>query len=193
MAITLGVGLENFHGYLSEKGVVNWESFAQDICKRFDSNGLKDVVEEFNKLAQHGIVEDYQEQFEDLRSRLLNTNSQFAPEYFLSSFLSGLKEEISTTVKMMRPSSLTQAFELAKLQEQNLKAVMRTSKMWFKSQGSTLANSGPRATVRQHHPGERTLPGTMPAKELLIDLHRIGNSLSKGERRGCVLSAAAST
>nr|CAD1827417.1 unnamed protein product [Ananas comosus var. bracteatus] len=101
-----------FHGYLAEKGVVNWEMFAQDICKRFDSSGLKDVVEEFNKLTQHGTVEEYQEQIEDLRSQLLDTNSHFAQEYFLSSFLSGLKEEIRTAVKMMHPSSLTKPSSL---------------------------------------------------------------------------------
>lgn len=129
-----------FHGYLAEKGVVNWEMFAQDICKRFDSSG--DVVEEFNKLTQHGTVEEYQEQIEDLRSQLLDTNSHFAQEYFLSSFLSGLKEEIRTAVKMMHPSSLTQAFELARLQEQNIATVMKKSRVWFKSQGSTLLGSG---------------------------------------------------
>lgn len=31
---------------------------------------MKDVVEEFNKLRQEGIVEDYQSIFEDLRVRM---------------------------------------------------------------------------------------------------------------------------
>nr|CAD1817770.1 unnamed protein product [Ananas comosus var. bracteatus] len=92
-----------FHGLVAEKGVVSWETFALDVCKRFDSNGLTDVVEEFNKLTQQGIVEEYQEQFEDLRSRLLHTSSQFAREYFLSSFLSGLKEEIKSASQSGEP------------------------------------------------------------------------------------------
>nr|CAD1818222.1 unnamed protein product [Ananas comosus var. bracteatus] len=114
-----------FHGYLAEKGEVSWETFAHDLCKRFDSNGLRDIVEEFNKLAQHGTVEEYQEQFEELRSGLLATKSQFAPEFFLSSFLSGLKEEIRASVKMFKPSTLEQAYEQARLQEQSISAMMK--------------------------------------------------------------------
>nr|CAD1818748.1 unnamed protein product [Ananas comosus var. bracteatus] len=124
-----------FHGYIAEKGVVNWEVFAQDVCRRFDSNGLQDVVEEFNKLTQQGTVEEYQERFEYLRSRLLQTASHFAPDYFLSSFLSGLKDELKSAVKMMYPKSLIQAFELARWQEQNIAAMMRRNKVWFKTQG----------------------------------------------------------
>ncbi|XP_020104448.1 uncharacterized protein LOC109721311 [Ananas comosus] len=131
-----------FHGYIAEKGVVSWEIFAQDVCKRFDSNGLRDVVEEFNKLTQQGTVEDYQEQFEYLRSRLLQTSSQFSPDYFLSSFLSGLKEELKSAVKMMYPKSLNQAFELARLQEQNIAAMMRKNKVWLRTQGvATLSDN----------------------------------------------------
>ncbi len=48
-----------FHRYLAEKGVARWEQFAHDVRKRFESNGLKDVVEEFNKLMQQGMVEEY--------------------------------------------------------------------------------------------------------------------------------------
>nr|CAD1820206.1 unnamed protein product [Ananas comosus var. bracteatus] len=131
-----------FHGYVTEREVMSWEIFAQDVCKRFDSDGLRDVVEEFNKLTQQGTVEDYQEQFEYLRSRLLQTASQFAPEYFLSSFLSGLKEELRSAVKMMYPRSLTQAFEIARLQEQNMAAMLKKSRMWVKNPvGATLSDN----------------------------------------------------
>ncbi len=78
---------------------------------------------------QQGTVEEYQGQFEELRSRLLSTDSQFAPGYFLSTFLSGLKEEVRVAVKMMQPSSLTQAFELARLQEQGLATVMKKNRL----------------------------------------------------------------
>ncbi len=80
-----------FQGYMAERESVSWSEFTEEACKRFDNKGLNDVVEEFNKLTQHGSVEEYQEQFEDLWARLLTTKSNFTQDYFLSSFLSGLK------------------------------------------------------------------------------------------------------
>ncbi|XP_020097231.1 uncharacterized protein LOC109716293 [Ananas comosus] len=126
-----------FQGYLAEKEVISWAELAEEVCRRFDVRGLVDVVEEFNKLVQTGTVEEYQEQFEDLRARLLTTKSQFSPEYFLSSFLSGLKDEIKSAVKMLQPRTLAQAFEQAKLQEQTMAAMIRKSKQILRMQGVT--------------------------------------------------------
>nr|CAD1832016.1 unnamed protein product [Ananas comosus var. bracteatus] len=130
-----------FQGYLAEKGLVNWVVFSEEICRRFDTKGLVDVVEEFNKLVQTGTVDEYQEQFEDLRARLLITDSQFSLDYFLSSFLSGLKDEIKSAVKMLYPRTLTQAFEQAKLQEQTIAAMMKKSKQMLRVQGITNSPS----------------------------------------------------
>nr|CAD1837469.1 unnamed protein product [Ananas comosus var. bracteatus] len=114
-----------FQGYMAKKGAINWTLFSEEVYRRFDGKGMCDVVEEFNKLTQHGTVDEYQEQFEELRARLLTSKSHFAPEFFLSSFLSGLKDEIRSAVKMLQPRTLAQAFELAKLQEQTMSAMMR--------------------------------------------------------------------
>ncbi len=83
-----------FQKYMAEHGTINWATFAEGVCKRFDYKRLSDVVEEFNKLTQHKTVDEYHEQFKELRVRLLTTKSHFTSEYFLSSFLSGLRDEI---------------------------------------------------------------------------------------------------
>nr|CAD1824585.1 unnamed protein product [Ananas comosus var. bracteatus] len=88
-----------------------------------------------------GTVEEYQEQFEELRARILTTDSQFSGSYFLSSFLSGLKEEIKSAVKMLYPRTLVQAFEQAKLQEQTIAAMMKRNKQMFKLAGITNSSS----------------------------------------------------
>ncbi len=131
---------------------------------------------------QQGTVEEYQEQFEDLRSKLLSTESQFASDYFLSSFLSGLKEEVRTTVKMMKPNSLMQAFELAKLQEQNLAAVTRRNKQWFRTQGGATqplnskggisAMPGRAADATRSNP-HRTAAERPPLNRQLIEQTRV--------------------
>lgn len=60
------------------------------------------VVEEFNKLQQEGGVLAYQAHFEELRSIMVTLNSHLSEAYFVSSFLSGLNEELQPIVKMLR-------------------------------------------------------------------------------------------
>jgi len=64
---------------------------------------MTDVVEEFNKLRQGGSVQAYQQRFEELKALMLISNPTFSKEYFVSSFISGLNEEIRPTVKMFQP------------------------------------------------------------------------------------------
>lgn len=44
--------------------------------------------------------------------------SKLRENYFLSSSIEGQKDEISLTVRMLKPTSLAQAMEVARLQEQ---------------------------------------------------------------------------
>lgn len=45
-------------------------------------------------------------------------NPRLSEDYFISSFMSGLKEELKPTVRMMKPQTLMEEFEVAVLQEQ---------------------------------------------------------------------------
>ena len=51
-----------------------------------------------------------------------------SPQHKLRSFLSGLKDEVRLPVRMLNPSSLTAAFELAKIQEEYLLGCKRSYK-----------------------------------------------------------------
>lgn len=77
---------------------------------------VKDV-EEIMKLRQIGTVEEYQSEFEDVRVRLEGFMPNLGETYFLSGFVGGLKVDIRPMVRMMKPSSLPQAFQVAKFQE----------------------------------------------------------------------------
>lgn len=61
------------------------------------------MVAEFNKLRQTDSVLAYQEQFEELRALMLVSNNSLSEQYFISSFISGLKEEIKFVVQMFLP------------------------------------------------------------------------------------------
>ncbi|XP_027172283.1 uncharacterized protein LOC113771935 [Coffea eugenioides] len=98
------------------------------LLLRFKGTCCRDIVEEFNKLQQVGTVEVYQEKFEELKTLMLIQNPSFSEEYFISSFTSGLKEELKPMVKMLKPNTLSGVMEVAYLQEQALRLQRRTVK-----------------------------------------------------------------
>ncbi|XP_041016309.1 uncharacterized protein LOC121258846 [Juglans microcarpa x Juglans regia] len=71
-------------------------------------------MEQLAKLRQKGSVEEYKADFEALSHRLHGLSEN----YKLSCFLSGLRDDISLTVKMFTPNNLLTAYGLAKLQEE---------------------------------------------------------------------------
>lgn len=107
-----------FQGLKLERTKLIWEEFSDMLCRRFGDKGFQDVVEEFNKLQQESNVESYQEKFEELKTLMLIRNPLLNEPYFISSFISGLKEEVKSMVKMLNPESLTKAYEIDRLQEQ---------------------------------------------------------------------------
>ena len=59
---------------------------------------------------------------------MLIRNPKLDEGYFISSFISGLKEEIKPMVKMFKPQTLSKAFEVAELQECSLKTLSKQHK-----------------------------------------------------------------
>ncbi|XP_026459456.1 uncharacterized protein LOC113360127 [Papaver somniferum] len=55
-------------------------------------------------------------------------NPSLSETYFIMSFLSGLKEEIGRSVSMFHPSTLSEAFSLARLQEQKVNIASTATK-----------------------------------------------------------------
>lgn len=65
---------ESAIGYLIPNGTGGkehtCEEFERGICNRFGNEGLDDIVEGFTKLRQENIVEEYYDEFEDMRIRM---------------------------------------------------------------------------------------------------------------------------
>lgn len=123
------------------RGSISWEEFCVDVSRRFGDTGLRDEVEEFNKLQQNGSVRDYQDKFEELRSGMLLLNPTLPESYFISSFISGVKEEIKPMLRLMKPATLLEAFEIAMIQEQSVDIWNRRNKIGVKP-----AQEGPKST-----------------------------------------------
>nr|XP_027126124.1 uncharacterized protein LOC113742491 [Coffea arabica] len=116
-----------------ERPNLSWTEFSDLLCERFASKASRDVVEEFNKLQQRGTVEEYEEKFEELKTLMVLRNPKLDELYFVSSFISGLKEEIRPMVKMFKPQTLSKAFEIAELQECSLEVQAKQSRSTSKT------------------------------------------------------------
>lgn len=117
-----------FQGIKLEKPGLSWTEFGDLLCKRFTDSICTDVIEEFNKLQQEGNVEEYQEKFEELKPLMLIKNRNLDENYYISSFISGLREEIKPMIRMLKLATLTEAFELSPWQEYSVKVQNKHSK-----------------------------------------------------------------
>ena len=129
-----------FRFYHSTRINVGWKAFVTDVTIRFENPENRDVQDLFNKLSQLSIVTDYEDKFEELRSLVAGRNKGFTEEYFVSSFISGLKDHIKTVVRMFRPQTLVDAIFLAKQEESKTqKSVVHTTKYSSPKQYSTTS------------------------------------------------------
>jgi len=88
------------------KETSNWDDFTKGLCERLGERGMMDIVEEFNRLKQEGMVQEYQLKFEELKSLMFSRNAFMIEEYIVSSFVGGLNDEIRSVVKMLKPKTM---------------------------------------------------------------------------------------
>ncbi|VFQ79288.1 unnamed protein product [Cuscuta campestris] len=106
--------------YLSFRKFVSWHEFIIDLSARFRDDKGHNVVEQFKKLEQKESLEDYIDEFEDLRSVLVQNNHYLPDSYILDCFIGGLKASIRLYVRAFKPSSIAQDIEYARLKEESL-------------------------------------------------------------------------
>ncbi|XP_074360160.1 uncharacterized protein LOC141700256 [Apium graveolens] len=103
--------------YQSSRGLMPWRNFLNDVVSRFENPEGRDVQELFNKLLQTGSIMEYEDKFEELGAQVMARNKLLGEDYFVSSFISGLKDHIRSAVKMFRPQFLVDTVYLAKQEE----------------------------------------------------------------------------
>ncbi|GKC75618.1 reverse transcriptase [Tanacetum coccineum] len=105
----------NWHKYFMSKygEVMTWEVYQTHVQKRFESV-FEDLVVELKNLRQTTSVQVNQDSFEELLNKV-----DIKDTYAVSLFIRGLKEEITYAVRMFKPTSLSDAFCLAKLKKAN--------------------------------------------------------------------------
>lgn len=91
-----------------------WQGFADLMMREFGSHNRTDCQAALAKLTQTGTVQEFKSQF----NRLSRRAGGFSDDLLLACFVGGLKENIRVDVRAMRPASLYQAYELAKVYEE---------------------------------------------------------------------------
>ena len=86
-----------------------------DVCNRFKEELGNKVVEDFHRLQQWGSVDDYLEKFEELKSLMLQKTPVLPDDYFIASFIAGLKPHLKAFVKALNPLTLDDAIQFARL------------------------------------------------------------------------------
>ncbi|KAK2977942.1 hypothetical protein RJ640_002582 [Escallonia rubra] len=90
-----------FGTYIKAKVRVHWGEFVRDLNSRFAKLFKESVIGEFHKLRQLGSVEQYYNEFETLRSLLVNEGCRFDDGHYVQSFASGLRDEIRLEIEKL--------------------------------------------------------------------------------------------
>ena len=99
-------------------GELTWQQFSIALCKRFGSRKNLDPMSALSKLMHTGTVSSYITQFETM----INLVPGLQDPHQVSLFLSGLRADIQAGVRLLMPTSLSHAFELALCQEDAITA-----------------------------------------------------------------------
>jgi hypothetical protein len=95
-----------------------WHHFCRMVTDRFNLVSEYEVIGQFRNLKQVGTVVDYMDRFEEMVT-MVRRNCPSLPEtYYISSFISSLKDSIQFHLQCHRPTALSQAYWYAKRLDQ---------------------------------------------------------------------------
>ena len=123
----------------SEHTINCWDEFVRTILLRFGTASYDNPMESLTKLKHTTVVIAYKGQFESVSNRIRN----FSDMHKLSCFMSGLKDEIRLAVKMQGPKNLSEAYALAKIQEEHLATCKRSQRPQYEVNKSNWSQQNP--------------------------------------------------
>jgi hypothetical protein len=133
-----GKALSWFQELKSSGSLSSWDEFLRAMKIRFGNGSYDDPMENLTNLKQVGSLEDYKTQFDTLATKV-HTLPDF---HKLSMFLGGLRDEIRLPVRMFNPKTLIDAYSLARIQEESVKANRRVSRPAWHSSSYNQSYSG---------------------------------------------------
>ncbi|PWA74167.1 hypothetical protein CTI12_AA254880 [Artemisia annua] len=100
------------------KLITTWDSFLESVKNRFEPFKYEDPQGALSKLLQTATVTEYQSEFEKLMNRVMNISDNL----LISFYISGLKLTLQLELLVTKPTSLGEAFYLARVAEARLEA-----------------------------------------------------------------------
>nr|XP_043637841.1 uncharacterized protein LOC122608824 [Erigeron canadensis] len=120
---------------------ISWNDYIRSIKTCFSNAVFEDPLEELASLSQTGSLHELNTTFDSLLNKVNLTESQA-----MSLYLKALKPDIRGPVKMFKPSTLHEAYGLAKIQalnNENLVGKLKTAK---EDAGSSRVNTNTKIT-----------------------------------------------
>ncbi|KAH0781176.1 hypothetical protein KY290_000774 [Solanum tuberosum] len=113
-----------------------WNDYVMALVERFGTD-FDDPMEEIKKVKQVGSVKDYQAIFEKNLTRV-----NLSQENAISCFLGGLKPELNIVVKITNPTTLSQVYKSARMQEVFLYAIKQPHSSLYSNYSGNSARRG---------------------------------------------------
>jgi Ty3 transposon capsid-like protein len=160
---------------------LSWSLFKNELIDRFNPD-FKNHVDEFKRIQQTGKVDDYINSYERIKARV-SANKFSEEEFYLLGFLGGLKQEITDAIILHNPTTLKNAYKLARQIEKSLDSQQKL----FKPLTRTMNSAQPYSQTRTYKPKDDTYSSkptdTMAPKPLSIEQKKtLGLCFRCGER-----------
>ena len=111
-----GADAEWFRWMSRNKLITTWENFLESVQYRFGPCKYEDPQGALSKLLQKGTVAQYQSDFE----KLMNRVTDISESLLISFYISGLKPTLQRELLISKPTTLGDAFSLARITEDRL-------------------------------------------------------------------------
>lgn len=97
---------------------LTWEMFCHALVEEFGPEESDYLMHKLLLLQQTGSVMEHRQQFEVYMYNLLALDSTLSPNFCVTQFLLGLKDELCTAVRLQAPTSMTRTSVFAHIQEE---------------------------------------------------------------------------
>jgi hypothetical protein len=135
------------------------------IFSRFSTHSTHSSLKQFHHLKQQTSVSDYIQKFEELMALMQMQHPKLTKQYYISSFIAGLKEGVKHYLVPHNPQSLSDTYWQAKELEKGIlvkKSLLSPSSPYIKPNLSSTLTPPPKPTQQQTNPPIPKPPSTIP-------------------------------
>ncbi|KAK1351961.1 hypothetical protein POM88_053842 [Heracleum sosnowskyi] len=153
--------------------LTTWPEFTRPVELRFGPSSFTNHEATLYKLTQSSSVAAYQASFEAIS----NCVAGLSPRSLLNSFLSGLKPDIQRQLQILRPTSITEATELARLIEDKLNHSILPTPSAFRPQPrpTSQSSSVPTTNRPMNNSQQPRLPSSQTSMTPFWKLTKLGD------------------